>query len=193
MVRAICETSSVWVNRVRYRSPSGERNTCVFCLRRRKALQCSTRSRSRWNTGRSGSCGSGTTLPRLASLKVAHGAKVRCSISSVLRRTSIQILLLFFGLLPSPLRTADPNCCATAIVAHRPCRRGKFRVGLQKRLCFLKWCVERVRHRYLSAAPGQFPQLLQQRGFGMLRHLPAQGDPVCKLRRCLLCPGGVNE
>ena len=25
---------------------------------------------------------------------------------------------------------------------------------MQKRLCFLKWCVERVRHRYLSAAPG---------------------------------------
>ena len=34
-------------SRVRYRSPSGDRNTWVFCFRRRNALQCSTRSRSR--------------------------------------------------------------------------------------------------------------------------------------------------
>ena len=47
MVRAIWDTSRVWVRRVRYKSPSGERKTWVFCLSRRKALQWMIRSRSR--------------------------------------------------------------------------------------------------------------------------------------------------
>src|SRR5215212_8702987 len=41
--------SRVWVRRVRKWSPSGEMNTWVLCLRRRKAFECTIRSRSRWN------------------------------------------------------------------------------------------------------------------------------------------------
>ena len=138
MVRAICETSSVWVSRVRYRSPSGERNTCVFCLSRRKALQCSTRSRSRWNTGLIGSCSSCTILPLLWSLKVAHGAKAIRSISSVRCRTFIQDPLLFSAFPLSASAQPIPIAAPAAIVTHPVCRRGKYPVVSQNFARFFK-------------------------------------------------------
>jgi hypothetical protein len=50
-------------------------NTCVLCFSRRKALQCTMRSRSRWNGERSEhSSGSGCSLPWLADERTASGS-----------------------------------------------------------------------------------------------------------------------
>ena len=58
-VREMPVTSSVCVSRVRKWSPSGATNTCVLCLSRRNVLECTIRSRSRWNGVRSEQSGSG--------------------------------------------------------------------------------------------------------------------------------------
>ena len=47
--RAICATSSEWVSRVRYWSPSWATNTWVFSFSRRNAEVWMMRSRSRAN------------------------------------------------------------------------------------------------------------------------------------------------
>lgn len=173
------------------------------------------RSRSRWNTGRIGSCSSGLTRPRLASLNVAQGAKVSRSISSVRCRTSIRNPhFLFLPLLSHG--AADPHAASAASIAHPPCRRGKDFV--LERIKFLdlaatrqtfpqgslchngrqsafrsEWSVERLRYTHLCATPGQLPELLQQGRLRTLRHLPAQGDTVCELRVCKLCPRRLDE
>src|SRR4051812_24686534 len=53
-------------------------NTCVLCFSRRNALECTIRSRSRWNGVRSGESGSGTTL-RAGYERVASGDSHACS------------------------------------------------------------------------------------------------------------------
>ena len=75
-------------------------------------MQWITRSRSRWNTGRMGSCGSGRARPRLASLKVAQGAKVSRSISSVRWRTSIWYPSLSCWFLPPSQRSCARSYCS---------------------------------------------------------------------------------
>ena len=45
----------------------------------------------------------------------------------------------------------------------------------------------------LCSAPGQLPQLLQQRAFRVLRHLPAQSHTVRELRCGLFCSRRIDE
>jgi hypothetical protein len=63
--RAIWATSMLCVRRVRNRSPSWLTKTWVLYSRRRKAVECTMRSRSRWNSLRTLGRGSACARPRL--------------------------------------------------------------------------------------------------------------------------------
>src|SRR5579875_219981 len=62
--------------------------TCVLCFRRRNALQCRMRSRSRWYSVRSGEGGSGRSRPRLVLLRAAYGESRSSRASSRARTVS---------------------------------------------------------------------------------------------------------
>src|SRR3954451_4754976 len=64
--RAIPAASSVCVSRVRKWSPSGSTKTCVLCRSRRKALEWTMRSRSRWNGVRRRHSSSTASRPRVS-------------------------------------------------------------------------------------------------------------------------------
>ncbi len=76
VARPICITARVWLNRVTKWSPSGWMKTWVLCLRRRKALECSTRSRSSSKAVRYRSGSSSCSRPRDSAERVAAGASI---------------------------------------------------------------------------------------------------------------------
>src|SRR3954451_18524987 len=100
---ATCATSSAWVSRVRWWS-LGYTTTWVLPANRRKAVECTIRSRSRSKQVRSGCGASGTARRPAPSARVAPGRRVsrsRCSRSS--RPTT--------GPGPTPAR--EPACART--------------------------------------------------------------------------------
>src|SRR5881397_975473 len=58
-------------------------NTCVLCLSRRNAFECTIRSRSRWNAVLSGWGSSSRSLPLLWAESTARSDRVRRSTSSM--------------------------------------------------------------------------------------------------------------
>eukprot|EP01022_Parablepharisma_sp_SALTPOND_P033114 TRINITY_DN881_c1_g1_i23.p1 TRINITY_DN881_c1_g1~~TRINITY_DN881_c1_g1_i23.p1 ORF type:complete len:1292 (+),score=465.19 TRINITY_DN881_c1_g1_i23:16524-20399(+) len=73
--RAICATSMLWVRRVRKRSPSWFTKTWVLYSRRRKAVEWTMRSRSRWNSLREPGGVSLKRRPRELAGLAAQGAR----------------------------------------------------------------------------------------------------------------------
>src|SRR4051794_4959308 len=63
-------------------------NTCVLCLSRRNAFECTIRSRSRWNGVRTGESSSGTA--RVAEYdRVANGESLASSNASTRSRKAV--------------------------------------------------------------------------------------------------------
>ena len=82
-LRLIPDTSSVCVSRVRKWSPCGAMNTWVLPFSRRNDLQCTIRSRSRWNGVRSGQISpSACSLPRVSYERTASGDSHSLSIAA---------------------------------------------------------------------------------------------------------------
>src|SRR5439155_25097748 len=75
------------VRRTRKWSPSGEMNTWVLCLSRLKAFEWTIRSRSRWNSVRSGWGSSAVSRPFDSPDRTAFRPRICRSISSVRSRT----------------------------------------------------------------------------------------------------------
>ena len=76
MVLAICETSSVWVSRVRKWSLSHEMKTCVLCFNLRKDFECIILSRSRAKSVRRLHFSSKCARPRLSAEQTARGERI---------------------------------------------------------------------------------------------------------------------
>src|SRR6478609_8566910 len=99
-------------------------NTCVLCLRRRNAFECTMRSRSRWNGVRSGESGSGRT--RLAGYeRVASGESQACSHawarswkwSAATVTVAMGLVLIVPGGEAEKLAPGDRQLCASAACA----------------------------------------------------------------------------
>src|SRR5699024_201931 len=99
-----------------------------------------------------GSWGSGRARPRLWSEKLAQGAKVKCSIFSVRRRTSmVKTSLSTSRVSPSILNYSTEGVS-----------QGGERRQMEKFSIPSDRPVKRLGHLYPALAAGQLPQLLQQ-------------------------------
>src|SRR5919199_5320950 len=94
--------------------------TCVLCLRRRNAFECTMRSRSRWNGVRSGESGSGTAR-RAGYERAASGESERSS-NAAMRSWKLSSTAVAIEAIVSPRPAAG-----SAGVRYRRLRRGHAR------------------------------------------------------------------